>query len=404
MADAKISALTAHTTPIDTDVFPIVDVTAVATKKITIAVLRTDIQSDTSLDNLNNVSVPSPTSGDHLVFNGSSWIATAATSVVGSASAFFPDNTASLADNKTLTTTPTSYSEVVNTVTVSSALQPVFYERFVSGALGRTSIPAGTWTFNIWTQTNNTGGSNLVKFRVNKRIEQTGMTGTFTGAGATRTFTVTGGTPFVAGDANANRLLASLIETPNQTAWISGFTSSSVVTVTLTDPGYVNESGVALNAIYKYLFDTATDEIEATGSTLHTVTSTQPAFTGLNLTDRLVIAFFAFTDGGSRTQSIIYGGTTHFSYFSSPISTLHNDLAGLNVGDYQHLTAAQATPITTVATSGKILKSNGTNFVASTETYAAPGTTGNLLTSDGTNWTSAAPPAGMDILGVQIFS
>ncbi len=41
-------------------------------------------------------------------------------------------------------------------------------------------------------------------------------------------------------------------------------------------------------------------------------------------------------------------------------------------------------------TSGKILKSNGTIFAASTETYASPGTSGNVLTSDGTNWTSAA--------------
>ena len=32
------------------------------------------------------------------------------------------------------------------------------------------------------------------------------------------------------------------------------------------------------------------------------------------------------------------------------------------------------------ATSGKIVKSNGTIFVASTETYAAPGTSGNVLT------------------------
>jgi hypothetical protein len=43
------------------------------------------------------------------------------------------------------------------------------------------------------------------------------------------------------------------------------------------------------------------------------------------------------------------------------------------------------------ATSGKVLKSNGTVFIASTETYAAPGTSGNVLTSDGTNWTSAVP-------------
>lgn len=45
------------------------------------------------------------------------------------------------------------------------------------------------------------------------------------------------------------------------------------------------------------------------------------------------------------------------------------------------------------ATTRKIIVSDGTNWVASTETYAVPGTSGNLLTSDGTNWTSAAPAA-----------
>jgi hypothetical protein len=46
------------------------------------------------------------------------------------------------------------------------------------------------------------------------------------------------------------------------------------------------------------------------------------------------------------------------------------------------------------AASGKILKGDGTDFVPSTETYAAPGTSGNVMTSDGSNWTSAAPSAG----------
>lgn len=45
------------------------------------------------------------------------------------------------------------------------------------------------------------------------------------------------------------------------------------------------------------------------------------------------------------------------------------------------------------AASRKMIVGNGTNFVASTETWAVPGTTGNVLTSDGTNWTSAAPAA-----------
>ena len=46
------------------------------------------------------------------------------------------------------------------------------------------------------------------------------------------------------------------------------------------------------------------------------------------------------------------------------------------------------------ATSRKILVSNGTSWLPSTETYAIPGTSGNVLTSDGTNWTSAAPSGG----------
>lgn len=44
----------------------------------------------------------------------------------------------------------------------------------------------------------------------------------------------------------------------------------------------------------------------------------------------------------------------------------------------------------TAGTTRKILISNGTDFVSSTETYAVPGTSGNIMTSDGTNWTSAA--------------
>ncbi len=43
------------------------------------------------------------------------------------------------------------------------------------------------------------------------------------------------------------------------------------------------------------------------------------------------------------------------------------------------------------AASGKIIKANGTNFVASTETFPAATTNAAVLTSDGTNWTNAFP-------------
>ncbi|MFA6268730.1 MAG: hypothetical protein WC652_02885, partial [archaeon] len=160
----------------------------------------------------------------------------------------------------------------------------------------------------------------------------------------TRTFTVTGDSPCVASDANASRLKASLIETPTQTAWISGFTSSSVVTVTLTDSAFVNVSNVSLDAIYYYLFDNTTSDITGSTPALYQVTTVQPAFIGLNDTDRLVLALFAVTDAGvSRNITLYYGGTRNFTHFDSPIATLHNDLAGLNVGDYKHLTATEYT-------------------------------------------------------------
>lgn len=55
--------------------------------------------------------------------------------------------------------------------------------------------------------------------------------------------------------------------------------------------------------------------------------------------------------------------------------------------------ATTGVQINGAATSNTILKGNGTNYVSSTETYAAPGASGNVMTSDGTNWTSAAPAA-----------
>jgi hypothetical protein len=315
-----------------------------------------------TLDTLSNVSTTNKTTGDFLKWSGTAWIPSQATSTVGSASSFYLDATTALADNLTLQTSPSVAAEVINTKTVTSGTSPVFVERFVSGTLGRTTIPAGTWTFNNYIAQSAANNDNFLIWRVNKRVEQTGMTGTFTGAGATRTFTVTGGTPFVAGDANASITLASLIETPTQTAWISGFTSSSIVTVTLTDPAFVNVSGVTLNAIYYLLFrKTGLDITWTTTPTLQTTTTVQPAFSGLNLTDRLVVAYFdSSTHVAGHTMSLYYEGSANYTNFVCPLTTQHNDLSGLNDGDYKHLTATEYAKIayldTTTAVTGLATK------------------------------------------------
>ncbi len=70
MADQKITQLTAHTVLIDTDVLPIVDITAVITKKVTWAVVKSTLKTyfDSLAQNLTNKRIQprlsSATAGD----------------------------------------------------------------------------------------------------------------------------------------------------------------------------------------------------------------------------------------------------------------------------------------------------------------------------------------------------
>jgi len=61
-------------------------------------------------------------------------------------------------------------------------------------------------------------------------------------------------------------------------------------------------------------------------------------------------------------------------------------------------------PASASATARTIVVSDGTNWVASTETYAVPGSSGNVLTSNGTNWTSAAAAGGVSFVQLNISS
>jgi hypothetical protein len=281
------------------------------------------------------VSIPNGSTGQVLtatIGTTPTWQAPA--QIIGQNSILYLDPTIAVSDNLSLSISPPVTPEVINSKAITAATSPVFFERFVSGSLGRTSIPAGTWQLELYAGASSIINSNLIKVRINRRVLQTGLTGTFTGAGPTRTFTVTGGAPFVAGDANVSVLLASLIETPTQTAWISGFTSASEVTVTLTDPAFVNVAGVQLTAIYYLLFTFTSPELDDTAVKLYSIASTQPAFT-VGLTDSLVAAFFGETDG-NRTLSLYYGGNNHFTHIDSTLTVV-----GTNIFAWTKITADQ---------------------------------------------------------------
>ena len=83
MADKKITALTATTSVVDADIFPVVvDVAGTpVTKKITALNLGTYVQSSivfpagvNALDDLADVTTPAPAAGDVLKWNGTAWV------------------------------------------------------------------------------------------------------------------------------------------------------------------------------------------------------------------------------------------------------------------------------------------------------------------------------------------
>lgn len=117
----------------------------------------------------------------------------------------------------------------------------------------------------------------------------------------------------------------------------------------------------------------------------------------------VVITEFIGALPSTGTQQVSAGGTgattltAHGVLIGEGVNAISATAAG-SAGQVLQSGGASADPTYSTptypsasGTSRKILVSDGTNNVYSTETWAVPGTSGNLLTSDGTNWTSATP-------------
>lgn len=318
----------------------------------------------------------------------------------GAAIVYYLDETLITAGNYTLSAFPTTLPETTRTAVCNSTVNGgvTYLNRYQTLPLGGTSIEGGEWVFHTYAACTTPSGINEIVTRINKVVQQTGITVTFTGSGPTRTVTATGGTPFVPGDATSSVLTATLIRTPNQTAWITGYTSSSVVTVTLTDPAYINESGVTLTSMYYLLFSVTTGDITSATVSMFETRVVQPSH-GINTTDSIVAAYFGRTDSSSnRTITLYYNGEEHYTHIETPLRTRHNDLGGLNEGDIKHLTAAEKVVIgntsgtntgdNTIATG---LKTATTSVIVSAAT--AP-SNGQVLTATSGTAASWQTPAG----------
>lgn len=305
-----------------------------------------------ALTGLSDVTITSAAVDEGLMYNGSEWVnRNLDLTGAGGGIDFYMDDseligTGANNDNVMyeLEKFPISTSEDQDDIICTSADSPVLGEAYLyNTALGATSIEAGEWHFHTYAAVNlTTAGrvSSLTRVFYHVVVDA-GTVTTTGGSGTSRTATVSGTTPFVSGDADGANVDAGYLQTPQGLYQITGFTSSSVVTI-LTPTNYSDESGVAFST-WKNEFSTSTGTIIGTDPSfiLYDTKTVQPAIT-IVATDKLGEIVFAVCNNNT-TVSWTHNGTDRYSNFHTPIATRHNDLPGLDAGDYQHLTAAEHT-------------------------------------------------------------
>lgn len=171
-------------------------------------------------------------------------------------------------------------------------------------------------------------------------------------------------------------------------------TTGSAATLTTARAIYGNnfDGSAALTQIIASTYGgTGNGFTKFSGPTTGEKTFTLPNASATILTDNAVVTL---AQGGTNANLTASNGGIFYSTASAAAI-----LSGTATANKMLLSGATAAPTwstSTIPTSAgstanKVLKSDGTNYVLSTETYATPGTSGNLLTSDGTNWLSSAP-------------
>jgi len=358
----------------------------------TLGTLNVRLKPLTRVEDLSDVRMTSITDGQTIVREGSVWVNKGLGQVsAGAGVNIYLDNTATIDSYGGLLRVPDSVeAEQTNTVTFTGTAGTKFIKGYLyNQAEGRTKWDGGTWKFNTYAFVNDADKvSEIISavYMVQDFGGYPASTITITGTGTSRTATVTGSTPFVAGDYNADQILTSYIQAPVGTFKVSGYTSSSVATIT-TPSGYTNESGVAFS-IHRYKFQATTGEInQLTTPILYATTTVQPEYILPTVNTTLAVRIYGKTTSTKANVTVNYtqNGTSHYSYIETPFVVRHDDLAGLNLTgtNYHHLTTAEYTVATRTATgslngllsstdwtafNGKQPQLNGTGFVKTSGT------------------------------------
>lgn len=298
---------------------------------------------NTRLQDLSDAKQVDPNDGDTIVREGNTWVYRPPSVSAGPGVCIYLDNTPSYDAYESLvrspvTTTPTQTSSV--TVLNTTALIKGFIYPL---AQNRTKLDGGTWKFNTFAYIDSSSQESYIVIGVYRVIYNGGIV-TITGSGTNlRTATLSGysGTPFVSGDANSDMTLSGYIQANSGTFQIATFTNEYTVDI-VVPTGFVNPVDPESYSVHKYLFQTITPEINQTGTaTLYTSETVQGEFL-YDLTDTTAFRYFGRTNSNSnKTIYIEYNGVGSYSFAETPVSVRHNELSGLNLNDYKHLTAAE---------------------------------------------------------------
>jgi len=324
-----------------------------------------DVNASLALNDLIDVSTPSPATDNVLQWNGMEWVpGVVGSTSAGSGVAFYyatpiinsvtspagisSDGTSGNGIQvATLSKTPVTSGGTVVVVGATATETRAFAAWQRSDAINRTSIDAGTWKFYDYAGVDNSSNVTTLTNQIYQIVSISGATVTTTGSGNAYTATTTGnqftGTYFSASTTNTN---ASYLQTPSGVYQISSFIDANNVGITVPS-SYSAETSV-VGSVWNKLFDVTTDEIDSvlTGDSaiLYETSVTAPAFTVAE-TDKLGQISFV-TSNATHSVILSYNGTTAASYISTPLITLHNDLAGLqggSAGERYHLSEADAT-------------------------------------------------------------
>ena len=326
--------------------------------------IAVNILVQTSLDDLTNVKISNPSLDQVLRFNGLEWVNGAATSSsAGAGISFYPDTTdINSKDGNNATTIETLNKFPVNTeekaesmsATATTVARGDAY--FYNTDLNRTVIDAGTWTFNFYASVNSTlgGRESYLTNVIYRVIRYPDYTVNTVGTGTTRYVIASGDAPFAAAkiDVNDQNIYAGYLQTSTGIYKILARTSDTNITIQVPST-YTNQTGSWFH-VWKNLLQASSPIITTVGTnySLLTLSESRGSYDA-NLTDRLGMIIYAHSNN-TTSVNYVYNGTDHYSYFTTPLITLHNNLSGLQGGsaeEFFHLSNAQYTIATQAASS-----------------------------------------------------